>query len=412
MRGERKFADARGRASAGFEPNHRHTNRIGWVIYESECRDRNAYINHLRNTLVQVQDAFRPKLVDGSRAKILPLPADVADQRHHDFGYGWARGSSGEVWHGIRYSEDTIGPNARGYARVPVDNLQFYVPLTAGDPRPPGPWLRITKTKDADDRSLLEFYGARATGDKTQGDQEDLSGVDMRGRDPVYQDPVEAEHDRNELQLSATTSTGATIPRTPKISRKIQQTLTGMKSKEKARKSTVPLAGSSTMESFEALGFGLTHVQGPREVTALTTAGMESPTKTRTRLADKLAQAGSSLIPLVLVASKAPSSTTSAVPMASSALPTPTLVSPPAAPSAPPAPPALRPAPARYQMIDAISLDQISTWHLRANDLSLEFGHPTPPPSVQTAERTGEPSRVAIPGRSRPARCRCSGQRG
>ena len=34
-------------------------------------------------------------------------------------------------------------------------------------------------------------------------------------------------------------------------------------------------------------------------------------------------------------------------------------------------------------MIDAISLEQISTWHLRANDLGLEFGHATPLPRLR-----------------------------
>ena len=71
MRGERKFIDTRGKPLTGFEANHRYTNRLGWVAFESECVDRNLHISHLQRTLVQVQEAFKPRTVD-SRAKIPP----------------------------------------------------------------------------------------------------------------------------------------------------------------------------------------------------------------------------------------------------------------------------------------------------------------------------------------------------
>ncbi len=86
MRADSKFTDTKGRALAGFEPNHRFGNRLGWVAFESGCVAPKGHIIHLQNTLVQVQEAFHPRPVDGSRATILPLTADLAALRHYDFG--------------------------------------------------------------------------------------------------------------------------------------------------------------------------------------------------------------------------------------------------------------------------------------------------------------------------------------
>ncbi len=199
----------------------------------------------------------------------------------------------------------------------------------------------------------------------------------MRGRNPVYQDPSDAENDRRELQ-PGNKSASATSTRTHKTSRskRIQQTLTAMQSRMKKGRSTVPATGSSTNAGFETMGFGMGHVE--REVTALTTAGLESPTKTRTRLADKLEQAGSSLIPLFLNPSKPPAAS-AILPTAPPATPTtpatailitdapdeaPSVqTAPTAVTSTSVAPPVATAPPVPYRMIDAISLDQISTWH-------------------------------------------------
>ena len=84
MRAEKQFTDAKGKAKAGFEPAHRHTNRIGWTPYLTERTDGPARAAHLREMLVRVQDTFRPHPVD--HQALHTLTADAASERHHDFG--------------------------------------------------------------------------------------------------------------------------------------------------------------------------------------------------------------------------------------------------------------------------------------------------------------------------------------